>query len=92
MPTTRICRHARYTNLQECPLHEFAGMPSTGQPRGSVLASGDAGDEEAFRQLSGYYEMGHAVYGCLRADNRSFHLTCRQEAEANRGSSGTQLK
>ena len=60
-------------------------MPSTGQPRGSVLDSGDFVNEEAFRQLSGYYEMGHAVYGCLRAENRGFHLTCRQEAEANHG-------
>ena len=85
MPTTRICRHAHYTNLQACPLHESAGMPSTGQPRGSVLDSGDFVNEEAFRQLSGYYKMGHAVYGCLRAENRDFHLTCRQEAEANHG-------
>ena len=51
-------------------------MPATQQPQASVLARGDSGGEDAFRQPG-----RPAMYGSFRAENLSLHLSDQQEED-----------
>ena len=53
-----------------------AGVSTTQHPQASVLAGGDYGGEEAFRQSG-----GPTTQSSLRAGNQSVHLSDRQEEE-----------